>query len=280
MQMEMLQVVDQICSKHNIRYFAMGGTLLGAVRHQGYIPWDDDIDLAMFREDYERFKKIAMQEVSDPFFVQSPETEEDYALSHIKLRNSNSTSATRFDLEFKYNNGVFIDVFPMDNIPDNATEKAELLQGVHDYRKVLDVGARHFWYWQGTKQGNKEVLTETEKKRLKDYVKQQTIPVICENLNSFCSQYNGIETDLCGVLAVELTSERFFWRRSWFNDIVYMPFEYLVIPCPAEYDSVLRKTYGDYSAFVRGGALHGTMIFEPDVSYKDFVLDENPPYLL
>ena len=280
MQMELFQVLDFICKKNDIPYFAMGGTLLGAVRHQGFIPWDDDMDIAMFRRDYARFVKITQKEIKDPFFIQSPETELDYALPHIKIRNSASTAATKYDFEFEYNKGVFIDVFPIDNIPDDPTEKEALLNSVHDYRKLLDVGARHFWYWQGRIKGNKEIISDEEKTRLSNYVHYQTIPVICRDFDFICNQYNTVETEWCGVLALELTSERFFWKRSWFSEQIVLPFEYLQIQCPREYDAVLRKTYGDYTAFVRGGALHGSLIFNPDISYSDFILTDNSPLLI
>ena len=279
MQMELLQFVDFVCSKYNIKYYAMGGTLLGAVRHQGFIPWDDDIDIAMFRPEYERFVHLASQEIVPPFFIQSPETEKDYALFHIKIRNSESTCAVKYDFEFTYNKGVFIDVFPIDSIPDNSTDKAELLKGVHDFRRLLDVGARHFWYWQGKEKGNKVILSEEEKNRMINYVREKTIPVVCKEFDAFCSKYDEYETEYCGVLALELTSERFFWKRSWFTTQCLLPFEYLHIKCPYDYHEMLRKTYGDYSSFVQGGALHGKMIFEPDIPYTDFVLTENPPFL-
>lgn len=279
-QMELFQFVDRICHQNDIKYFAIGGTLLGAVRHKGFIPWDDDMDLAMFRKDYERFVRIAMEEVVEPVFIQSPETEQDYAMPHIKIRNSSSTGATKYDFEFNYNKGVFIDIFPIDNIPDNPLEKTDLLKGVHNYRKLLDVGARHYWYWKNVKTGDKELISDEDKNRFSTIVNQRTIPAICQELDVFCSKYNDVETEYCGILALELTSERFFWKRSWFSKQVVLPFEYLQIQCPSDYDAVLKKTYGDYSTYVRGGALHGSLVFEPDIPYSDFVLTDNPPLLV
>ena len=280
MQLDMLQLVDTICNKYSIKYFAIGGTLLGAIRHKGYIPWDDDIDLAMFRSDYEQFVQAALQEIKYPYFVQSPTTEEDYAISHIKIRNSNSVGATKYDFEFKYNKGVFIDIFPLDNIPDDSSQKQQLLNGVHDYRKTLDVGARHFWYWQGTIKGAKNILSEEEKNYYISLVKERSIPTICDEYKSFCTQYNNTDTEYCGFLGLELTSERFFWKRDCFSGQTTVPFEYLKIPCPSGYDEILKKTYGNYSVFERTGSLHGTLIFEPDISYKDYILSDSPSFLL
>lgn len=279
MQLDMLQLVDTICNKYSIKYFAIGGTLLGAIRHNGFIPWDDDIDLAMFRSDYEHFVQVAIRDIKDPYFVQSPNTEDDYALSHIKIRNSNSVGATKYDFEFKYNKGVFIDIFPIDNIPDDSKLKDLLLKGVQNYRKTLDVGARHFWYWQGTTKGEKNILSEEDKSHYISLVKERSIPSICKEFDSFCAQYNKINTEYCGVLALELTSERFFWKRNCFSSQTIVPFEYLKIQCPVGYDEVLKTTYGNYSVFEKTGALHGTLIFEPDISYKDYIISDPPSFL-
>ena len=280
LQLEMLQLVDAICHKYSIKYYAMGGTLLGAVRHQGFIPWDDDIDIAMFRSDYQKFVEVAQAEIKSPYFLQSPDSEIDYALTHIKIRNSLTTGATKYDFEFQYNKGVFIDVFPLDNIPDNPNEKKNLLKVVHDYRKLLDVGARHFWYWQGTSAGSKEIVSDAEKKRLTNYVESHTISGVCKDFDEYCSQYNDQQTEFCGVLALELTSERFFWKRDWFEHSQQFPFEYLSIPGPDNYDEVLKKTYGNYKSFVRGGALHGSLIFDPNLPYSEYNALDKPTFLL
>lgn len=280
MEMELLQFVDFVCKKLDIQYYAIGGTLLGAVRHQGFIPWDDDIDLAMFRTDYDRFVKYVVLEMRPPIFVQCPDTEKDYALSHIKIRNSNSTGATKYDFEFEYNKGVFIDVFPLDNIPDGPEEKSSFLKGIYDYRKLIDVGARHFWYWGCDSKGEKSIVPDEEIKRYSDCIRSRTIPGVCKEYDGFCSKFNGTETEYCGILGLDLSSEALFWKRSWFCGPVRLPFEYLSIPCPGEYDAVLRKQYGDYLTFVRGGALHGSLIFEPDVPFYDYVLTKNPSFLI
>ena len=89
-ELDILLLFDTLCKEHNLTYFLMHGTLLGAVRHKGFIPWDDDIDVVMPREDYDKFLKLA-GEIEQPYFLQTPITDEESGFSIAKLKNSNTT---------------------------------------------------------------------------------------------------------------------------------------------------------------------------------------------
>lgn len=113
--LDMLIEFDTVCKNHQLRYWLDSGTLLGAVRHQGFIPWDDDIDLAMPVEDYIKFMKIAESELSNDIFFQTSETDKAFKFDYIKLR-SNKANIVEFhekDKEVNYHQGLFIDIFPM-----------------------------------------------------------------------------------------------------------------------------------------------------------------------
>jgi len=117
--LEMLVEFDTICKKHNLQYWLDSGTLLGAVRHQGFIPWDDDIDLSMPLEDYLKFQEIAQDELSDNIFFQTSTTDKNFKFDYIKLR-SNKAKIVEFhekDREVGYHQGVFVDIFPMLTLP-------------------------------------------------------------------------------------------------------------------------------------------------------------------
>ncbi len=123
--LEMLIEFDTICKKHHLQYWLDSGTLLGAVRHQGFIPWDDDIDLSMPFEDYMKFQEIAQTELSDNIFFQTKQTDEKFLFDYIKLR-SNKASIVEFhekDNEVEYHQGVFIDIFPMFALPNTEFHK-------------------------------------------------------------------------------------------------------------------------------------------------------------
>lgn len=115
----MLKNIDRICRENDIEYFIIAGTLLGAVRHGGFIPWDDDIDIAMTRENYNRFLRIAQKELGDKFFVQTSESDKYYDIFHVPLKIRDNNSRVISEKNAKYHSGVFIDVFPLDYLSNN-----------------------------------------------------------------------------------------------------------------------------------------------------------------
>ena len=112
--LETLIEVDRICKKYNIKYWLVSGTLLGAVRHKGFIPWDDDLDIAMPLEDYNRFLSIAKKELSINMFLQIYETDSEFPYDFAKIRNSKGKIIEKHEKDkiIKYNQGIFIDIFP------------------------------------------------------------------------------------------------------------------------------------------------------------------------
>ncbi len=123
--LDMLVEFDAICKKHNLKYWLDSGTLLGAVRHQGFIPWDDDIDLSMPIEDYNKFIEIGASELSENIFFQTKETDPNFKFDYIKLR-SNRASIVEFHEESRevgYHQGVFVDIFPMLTLPNSEFHK-------------------------------------------------------------------------------------------------------------------------------------------------------------
>ena len=120
LELEMLKDFDRLCTEHNIRYTIFGGTLLGAVRHKGYIPWDDDADIAMLREDYEKFKKVAHLLNQDICYFQDHTTDPEYRWGYGKLRRTGTTFIRVGQEHLKCKTGVFVDVFPMDDIPKST----------------------------------------------------------------------------------------------------------------------------------------------------------------
>ena len=114
--LKLLRVFDDICRKNNLKYWLDGGTLIGAIRHNGFIPWDDDIDVAMLSDDYEKFIEIAQQELPDDVFLQTRKTDKEYPLYITKLRDKYSTYEEQNVARLNCHKGIFIDIFPMDYI--------------------------------------------------------------------------------------------------------------------------------------------------------------------
>ncbi len=129
MELSILHKIDELCKKHNIQYFLTGGTLIGAVRHKGFIPWDDDLDIAMFRNDYERFVKTAEKEFSNPYLLKDFREDENYARIFAKVFRTDTDYCSEYYQNRLDETGIWIDVFPIDFIRakniDEARQKAE-----------------------------------------------------------------------------------------------------------------------------------------------------------
>ena len=133
MQLRLLDIlveIDKVCRKHDIKYWIDFGSLLGAVRHGGFIPWDDDLDIAMPKEDFERFKKIAPKELPDNLFLQTPETDPSFLMPILKVRDKNSLFITKHeDFTKEYNKGLYIDIFIVTEYPQVSKKTRKFLLG-------------------------------------------------------------------------------------------------------------------------------------------------------
>lgn len=112
-QMEILNYVVDLCEKNNLQYCFIGGTLLGAIRHDGYIPWDDDLDICMPREDYEKLKKIFPK--NEKFILDDYSTNKQYWLPFLKIRNCKTIYKENLQENYDGNSGIWVDIFPLDN---------------------------------------------------------------------------------------------------------------------------------------------------------------------
>ena len=117
-ELDILKEVVRICKKNKITFYMAEGSLLGAMRHQGFIPWDDDLDIAMLRSDYEKFLKIAPKEISKKYEIQHQTTIKNYWSPFIKVRHlDNSKYAQKHIAHLTNHNGPLLDIFPIDNVP-------------------------------------------------------------------------------------------------------------------------------------------------------------------
>ena len=134
-ELDLLAELDRVCKKHGLKYAANGGTLLGAIRHKGFIPWDDDIDVMMPRCDYEKLIKLAPTEFASPYYLESIHSDAETLMWFAKLKNS-ATAAIEYPYNPERNQGIFIDIFPLDNVADDARKVLEQRKLALRYRKL------------------------------------------------------------------------------------------------------------------------------------------------
>lgn len=125
-EVEILQEISRICQKYEIKYFLVGGSLLGSVRHRGFIPWDDDLDIGMLREDYEKFRQIAPHELNNKFYYQSYKNDDGSHYVFDKIRVNGTTFSTNWSANFDINDGIFVDILTYDK-----TSNIKLFQKIH-----------------------------------------------------------------------------------------------------------------------------------------------------
>lgn len=258
-QLGMLDQVDRICRKYQIPYFADSGTLIGAVRDGGYIPWDDDIDLVMLRKDYQRFLKAAVKELAEPLSLQTVYTERNYLRGHAQIRNRNTTGSNGEDRKAGYNGGIFIDIFPLDNVPDGKLAALWWAFLIKTVWMVLYNWYRFDYY------ENKSIFGKV----LNQLGRRLHIPMrkAYAFYESICARYDGKNTKyVCDTVFIRYL-EKNTWERAWFDSAEYLPFENRKIPVPAGYDGRLKKEYGDYMKPAQAPTLHGDLILDPDVPY-------------
>lgn len=226
-QLEILKEIDTVCRRHGIGYWLDGGTLLGAVRHGGFIPWDDDIDIAMDYRDMLRFAELARNELPEGLFVQTPQTDPSVKEQMVKIRDLNSLYIEKGDnFVADYVKGIFVDVFPFEAHPDiprswtrrlakGITKSNSILHHPHTYS--LRAVAEFFWF------GGKLLLYQAAWRLLR-LVCPSTRYANIPTMNGY-----GITHDRATVLPLSTVR-----------------FEDADFPAPHDPDRYLRNIYGDY----------------------------------
>lgn len=129
-QLEIGKEIKRVCDENGIKYFLDSGTLLGAIRHKGFIPWDDDMDMGMLREDYERFIEIAPKELKPEYFLQTWKTDKSYPYAFAKIRKKGTVFIEAVSQKTNAHNEIFVDVFPYDIYPDDETVRTKLTKKI------------------------------------------------------------------------------------------------------------------------------------------------------
>lgn len=261
--LDLLYEFDKVCNKYGLRYYACGGTVLGAERHKGFIPWDDDLDVYMFRDEYNELIKHA-DEFSNPYFLQTPYTDPGCFISYVKIRNSNTSLVSDVFAWGNWNMGIYLDVFPMDEfILDELQE---------NYDKIDSLAMENGTYMRM----NHPCLDERNKQRVANYSGRNPYETY-EEIQRIATQYAGDERTDCYVEMVcteYRDSSRKIIKKDEITSQVFLDFECLKIPTFNGYKNHLTRMYGDYMQLPpleeRYAVLPKT--FDPDTPYKETVM--------
>lgn len=234
-QQDLIREVGRICKKCGIHFNMVGGTMLGAIRHKGYIPWDDDADIGFLRTEYEKFRKVCKTELnSEKYYMQDLRDTEGYRWGYGKLRRR-GTEFVRLNQEFMpYEQGISIDLMPFDNVPDGWLAKRIHFFRCFLYRKL-------FW---------SEVGSRTEKnfwKRIA-YKAMRRIPMdlVIRSYQHFIDTGQRKKTQLVRILTFPTPKKVYGYERKWYTQLSKYSFEDMMLPGAKDYDGYLRVKYGDY----------------------------------
>ena len=269
-ELDILEKFKEICARHGLRYYALAGTLIGAARHKGFIPWDDDIDVAMPWPDCKRFIEIAQKELKYPYFFQCHLTERNGELSTFRMRRSDTTGCTKWEYENmgdpSYNRGAFMDVFPLFYIPQNEEVKKEQKRLVMEAWQAF----RGYTALEGKANGLRNVNPEYEKyiDVYKRYSEKYTIQQIKELYFERCDMQKE-PTEEVGITAYRVHDPVNVWKTEWFRETVELPFENTIVMAPKGYVELLDWRYGDWHTPVLNTAVHEMYIYDAEVPYTE-----------
>ena len=235
--LDMLNYLDKTCTDNHLRYYAIGGTFLGAIRHNGFIPWDNDIDVAMHREDYNKFIEIVNSQ-NGKYVVETPQSPcLEYLYSVAKLYDTTTTLVENKKTRIK--RGIFVDVFPMDGIADSALDIRKNYKKINFYNKLFAVRTcavreqRQWWKNAAIIAGNviPEIILNTKKLLIK--------------LDKMCAQRSFDSSSFVGVLLTQYGT-KYIMPRTLFDEVQRYSFENTSILGVKDYNTYLTALFGNW----------------------------------
>ena len=240
---------DKVCKEHKINYMLGGGSCLGAVRHGGFIPWDDDMDLNMSRRDYEKLRKVFKDELGEKYWLQTPEDTHNYGLGFARLRKKGTIFRSREDVDSSEELGIYIDIFIIEN-----TYNYVLMRYLHGFLSLLTgflLSCRNFFK---NREFYMELAGNDKKTRiifrtkiiigfLMAFLSVDSWVRIWNNVNKMCKDCRS------KYVTVPVGRKHFFgdmYLRKGYLEYQRIKFENMELPVPVDVDGYMKKLYGDY----------------------------------
>lgn len=234
LELDILDFIDSFCKEHGINYCINYGTLIGAIRHKGFIPWDDDIDLSMTRENYEKFIQL-FSEKQSRYKLLSLETDDQYFNNFIKIVDPTTKIIDTRNTK-TYDSGVFIDIFPMDTF--NDTKVVDICYKLESFKLLSFSKHKNIVYGDS---------------KLKDLIRtlfwlllRPVSPRFFANQIEKQIQRYRVENGKYIAFIPSKAKEKEIFPRDMFDELIETPFEHLVLTAPKHFDAVLKQFYDDY----------------------------------
>lgn len=243
-ELSVLKEIVKVCERHHLRYFAIGGTCIGAVRHQGFIPWDDDIDIGMPRRDYELFRNHYYAELPEYLHKLDCDNSAQHSYLFTKIHDSRTAYVEYYakDSLERYT-GAFVDVMPVDGLPKDSGKERRIVW------KLILLG------YLNARNRPIPFRGDSVSRVLKYCIKRIfRIPFhynfFSDKVLSTVSRYDFNTSEDCIFTwragSLDLPIKRIVFRKEWFNSEVEVPFEDMLIKLPVAYDAYLKQDFGDY----------------------------------
>lgn len=245
-QLDVLKAFIKVCEKHNLTYFLVYGSTLGAIRHHGFIPWDDDIDVGMPRKDYEEYIKLQKEYEGTPYFIQTWKSDPCYIYSYAKLRDSSTTFLENAFKNHRINHGVWIDIFPVDGMSREIAPREK-------------VGRKNKFVWRQVYFSYLPALRRKVHKQT--FFKDILLNIVAglfyifdiahyrnKRVDKFAKKIPLEESKMAGIM-FGFTAKIAAMDTNLFKEVIKVPFEDTEVNVVKDYDTYLRNLYSDYMKF-------------------------------
>ena len=268
--LDIFEEVIRVCDKYHLEWSMDGGSLIGAMRHKGFVPWDDDIDIVLPRDHYERLLEVLPGELSPHLFVQTSETDRESFAAVTKIRDVRTTGIIPWHAEngFRFCMGLFVDILPLDAVPPQDYDMARLffrsewikqVRRRRFQRKRRDSSRHGFlswlkWSFFFTLIGSRRLYRMREAPFRKMDVRKSR-------------EWQVYPAQVGYVLRCRRKAE-------WFRSYLDVPFKYLTVKVPVGYDEILTQNYGDWRKPSREGSMHGALVLDAEKNWKSSLVEQ------